>query len=164
MRIGGLPTNGVARESDRCGRSGLKGCPALGRGLDFPLLDRACGGEEGTTLGRRPGGTLRHRQSQLNPVPRSGPDRPHHREVAALVGHDADRVNGVQKRSCEGRPCDEYADKGQENGSRHEPFLVLFDGLDRHGMRFFLLMCLSTCFFVCGLVWEKALVSRLTLL
>jgi len=55
------------------------------------------------------------------------------RDLPAFVGYESERINGVYLNSCEGRPCDEYADKGQENGSRHEPFLVLFDGLNRHG-------------------------------
>ena len=128
VRIGGLPTrSGGARAGDGRGRPGLKGLVALDRGLDFPMLEHACGSYDGTTLGHRPGGPLRHRHPEVSRLSRpehravTDPDRPGQRNVAAVVGHDADRVNRVRQNLREGRAED--AGQEQEQGRRHEPGL-----------------------------------------
>jgi hypothetical protein len=83
MRVGGFPSAVVRAKATAVAGPASKGCPALGRNLDFH-----CWSTRVPVVKARPqpppGGTLRHRHSQLSPVPASKATRPITVEVAAL--------------------------------------------------------------------------------
>ena len=140
MRVSGRPTRGCPTESDRSCRPFPQGLVALYRGIDVPVLGRACAGEASAALGLGPRCTLRHLHSELNRLALHAHHRPRYNEVTAVVGHDGERVNGGGSNGCEGQRCDAYAHEAQDRDSRHEALQMLAGRLSKHGAHSFPLM------------------------
>ena len=95
MRVGDLPVISGASDGDCESRSFTEGRFALGRGMDFPLLNVAVADDAAASLGHGTGAALGHGYSEKSPLAARASNRPRRYDETTVVGDDGDRVDGV---------------------------------------------------------------------